>query len=343
MRRLSLALLCAPALLAAPAGGIARARASGRVEYRLVQYPQAGFGGVDAQIRAARRSIDMEMYELRDPVAERALGAAARRGVRVRVLLDHAYSGAEVNAAAYAYLRAHGVAVRWAPPHVIFHIKATTFDARVTDVSTANLTAEYYSSTRDAEVIDTNPVQVRAIERTFANDWGAAPGGTPRTQTVQAPGLIWSPNTGGGSAEAAMVAEISRARRAVEFESEELSDVPVVEALAADARRGVRCAVVMTNSSEWREGFAAVARAGCQVRVLPDTSGTLYIHEKFVLDDPGSARESLMIGSQNAGWESLHENRELSLLLGPADGGAAVIAGVHRAFQQDLRAASPWS
>jgi cardiolipin synthase len=318
------------------------AGAASPVYYHLVQYPQAGFGGLYAQIGAAKHSIDMEIYELKDPVAEQDLANAAKRGVSVRVLLDRDYSGAEVNATAYAYLKAHGVQVRWAPAHYIFHIKATSFDDRTTDVSTANLTAEYYSSTRDAELIDTNPAQVKAIEQTFANDWAAAPGGAPRDQTVQAPGLVWSPNTASGSAETAMVAQINSARHAVEFESEELSDAPVYEALAADAHRGVSCRIVMTDSSDWEAAFAAVTKAGCEVHVFPDTESALYIHEKLVLDDPGTAQQSLLLGSQNASWESLHENRELGVLIHAPNGGAAVIEGVNGTFQKDFSAASSW-
>lgn len=340
---LSALILGTAAALSTTAGATAQtAHAGSTVYYRLVQYPQASFGGLYAQIGAARRSIDMEMYELKDPVAEQDLAAAARRGVTVRVLLDRDYSGADVNAAAYAYLKAHGVQVRWAPAHYIFHIKATSFDDRSADVSTANLTAEYYSSTRDAEVIDTDPAQVKAIEQTFADDWTAAPGGTPREQTVQAPGLVWSPNTGSGSAETAMVAQINSAKHAVEFESEELSDAPVYDALAAAARRGVRCRIVMTDSGDWDEAFAAVTKAGCLVHVFPDSSSALYIHEKLVLDDPGTATQSLLIGSQNASWESLHENRELGLLIHAANGGAAVIASASSTFQQDFGDASSW-
>ena len=58
-----------------------------------------------------------------------------------------------------------------------------------------------------------------------------------------------------------------------------------------------------------------MTRAGCQVHVFPDSASALYIHEKLVLDDPGTAGESLLIGSQNASWSSLHENRELGLLI----------------------------
>lgn len=331
----------APAHAHAAATAQARAAATS-VYYRLVQYPQAGFGGFYSQILAAKRSIDMEMYELSDPTAEHDLAKAARRGVRVRVLLDRDYAGGEVNASAYSYLSKHGVKVRWAPAHYIFHIKATIFDRRTADVSTANLTAAYYATTRDAEVIDTSPAQVKAIEATFRHDWAGGSDGTPRSQTVQASGLVWSPNTGDGSAETAMVDEIAKAKHAIDFESEELSDAPVYQALAADARRGVSCRIVMTDASEWDQEFSAVKRAGCQLHVLADTAATLYIHEKVVLDDPGSKQQSLLIGSQNASWYSLHENRELSLLIGGAHGGAAVIHAVATTFAGDFAKASAW-
>jgi phosphatidylserine/phosphatidylglycerophosphate/cardiolipin synthase-like enzyme len=284
----------------------------------------------------------MEMYELSDPTAEKDLAQAAARGVTVRVLLDRDDAGGEVNAAAYSYLAGHGVQVKWAPAHYIFHIKTTTFDGHTSDVSTANLTAAYYASTRDAEVIDTDPPQVRAIERTFDNDWAAGSHGNPATQTVQAAGLIWSPDSASGSAETSMVAQIKAARHSIEFESEELSDASVYDALAAAARRGVTCQIVMTDSSEWKTAFTYVRKAGCQVHVLPDSAKSLYIHEKFVLDDPGTKKESLLIGSQNASWESLHENRELSLLIQDPHGGAAVIREVGQAFQADFSQASAW-
>ena len=88
----------------------------------------------------------MEMYELSDRTAERDLAAAAS-GVRVRVLLDKAFSGAEVNRSAVHYLDARGVKVRWAPAGYIFHIKATTFDAKTSDISSANLVSKSYRGT----------------------------------------------------------------------------------------------------------------------------------------------------------------------------------------------------
>jgi phosphatidylserine/phosphatidylglycerophosphate/cardiolipin synthase-like enzyme len=295
------------------------------------------------QIAHARRTIDMEMYELSDQTAEQDLVAAAAHGVRVRVLLDKAFNGGTVNRTATAYLAAHGVQVEAAPAGYIFHIKATTFDGKTSDISTANLVSKYYATTRDAEIVDTKPAQVRAIEQTFSNDWSAGPSGSPRSQTVQATGLMWSPNTGSGTAETALVGQIEAARKAIDFESEELADPAVYEALAAAAGRGVTCRIVMTRSSEWDAAFGVVTKAGCQVHLFPDSSTALYIHEKLILDDPGKARESLLIGSQNASVTSLTKNRELGVRLTRASGGAAVIASVGTTFNSDYRGASPWS
>jgi cardiolipin synthase A/B len=347
--RRSRAIALAVGVMAAAASAIAGvsvargASSSATDEYRLVQYPGAGFGGFYRQIAQARTTIDMEMYELQDTTAERDLAAAAARGVTVRVLLDRDFSGARANAAAVAYLRGHGVQVRWAPAGYIFHIKATTFDGRTSDISTANLTARYYASTRDAEIVDDNPVQVRAIEQTFANDWTAGAAGTPRTQTVQAPGLVWSPDTGSGTAQTALVGQIAAARTSVDFTSEELSDPAIYHALSAAAARGVACRIVMTDSSDWDTAFAAVTRAGCRVRVFPDSDSALYIHEKLILDDAGTATQSMLIGSQNASVTSLTRNRELGVRLTGAHGGAAVIRSAARTFETDFANASAWS
>jgi cardiolipin synthase len=315
----------------------------GMVYYRLVQYPGAGYGGFYGQVAHAQRTLDMEIYELADPTAERDLGAAAARGVRVRVLLDQDFSGGEVNRSAFGYLAAHGVEVRWAPPGYIFHIKTTSFDGTTSDISTANLVSKYYRSTRDAEIVDSDPVHVHAIEATFGNDWTAGASGSPRSQTVQAPGLVWSPNTGSGTAEVVLVRQIGSARNSVDFESEELSDPAIYRALAADARRGVSCRVVMTRSSEWNSAFRAITSAGCHVRLFSDSSTALYIHEKLILADGNTANASLLLGSQNASVGSLTRNRELGILLKRAHGAGSAIAAAGATFDSDFARASPWS
>ncbi|MGH3152350.1 MAG: hypothetical protein ACRDOB_16715 [Streptosporangiaceae bacterium] len=54
----------------------------------------------------------MTMYEFSDTTAEHDLAAAARRGVRVHVILDQREQS--MNSAAYSYLSSHN---RAAAPH----------------------------------------------------------------------------------------------------------------------------------------------------------------------------------------------------------------------------------
>ena len=302
-------------------------------EFSVVQYPAAGFTGIYGQTARATKSIDMEIYELMDPLEEKALIAAQKRGVTVRVLLDSAYESRVRNQPTAALLRAGGVQVRFGPSSTIFHIKTTTFDGATSDISTANLTPQYYSTTRDAEIVDTYPVHVAAIEKTFDNDWN---GDDPATDEANAPGLVWSPN-----AEQAMIDQISSAKQSVQFTSEELSDPYIYRALATDAERGVRCEVVMMDDPEWAKAFGQVTAAGCVVHVLPETDTGLYIHEKLVLVDSGAANASVLIGSQNASYSSLAFNRELSIVLTNVQA-PRVIAEITQTFESDFAAAQRW-
>ncbi len=302
-------------------------------EFSLVQYPAPGFAGIYDQTAHARKTIDMEIYELEDPAEVRALIAAHARGVSVRVLLNSAYEGKTTNAPAAATLRAGGVQVRFGVDSTIFHIKTTTFDASVSDISSANLTPQFYSTTRDATIIDSYPVHVAAIEKTFDNDWN---GENPATDEAGAPGLLWSPDS-----EQAMVDRISSAQVSIDFTSEELSDPYIYRALAEDAARGIHCRIVMVDNPDWAKAFGQVTAAGCVVHVLPQDDTALYMHEKLVLVDAATSQASAMIGSQNASYSSLSFNRELSIIL-TASQAPTILASMRQTFEADFALAKPW-
>jgi phosphatidylserine/phosphatidylglycerophosphate/cardiolipin synthase-like enzyme len=163
------------AVLAAAALGIpvvltatASAAASGLA---LITEPNAGMAPIYHLLEGAKRSVDLTMYELSDPTAEAILAADAARGVTVRVLLDEHYEQSE-NTPAFTYLTAHRVAVRWAPSRYdLTHEKAAVIDGTTALVMTLNLTSQYYATTRDFAVVDTEPTDVAAIETVFAADW----------------------------------------------------------------------------------------------------------------------------------------------------------------------------
>jgi cardiolipin synthase A/B len=274
---------------------------------------------VDDFMSSARQSLDMTMYELSDPAAQQILIADHDNGVRVRVLLDRDYSGGSVNQAAYSSLSAAGVPVEWANDSEIFHQKTITVDGSESAVMTGNLTAQYYATTRDFVVMDSQAADVAAIESAFASDWsGAVPSPGP-----MAADLVWSPGS-----EPQLVALIGSAQRSVEVENEEMDSSAIEDALEADARRGVAVTVIMTSDSDWDSAFSQLESAGVHVVLYPDTSSALYIHAKVIDVDGAKA----FVGSENFSTASLDYNRELGIITSST----AVLGPLNSSLSSDI-------
>lgn len=297
-------------------------------DYQLIQEPDAGYSPIIGFIAGSARSVRMTMYELTDPAAVNALIDARNRGVDTKVILDAAFHGRKTNAATFEELSEAGVEVKWAPNGVIYHQKTITVDDATAAVGTGNLTPQYYSTSRDAWVLDRNPTDVAAIAATFDTDFSTPPSGRAPDATP-APDLIWSPE-----ARAIFLQRIDQAVNSVDVTSEELKDRAVLSALDKAAGRGVQCRIVLTENPAWAKGVAEVSAAGCSVHLFPNTKTGLYMHEKILLTD----NTNLIIGSQNLSTTSLVENRELSLAL---DAGTApgVVAAVAATFDADYAAA----
>ncbi len=290
---------------AAAGGAAATHHSAGRAaSLRELTEPQAGMGPVYRLIAGARSSIDLTMYELADHTAEADLAAAAARGADVRVILDR-HLEHDHNTAAYEYLAARRVHVRWAPASTTYHQKTLTVDGATSVIMTFNLVARDYPSTRDFGVIDTNRADVAAIAATFNADFTGRgirpPDGTD---------LVWSPT----NAQTSVLSVIDAAAHTVAVEDEEMGDPAVTSALAGAARRGVRVTVIMTRNSEWDQAFATLARAGARIRLYADDSATRYIHAKAIVADAGRAGQRVLTGSQNFSAASLGHNRELGIL-----------------------------
>jgi cardiolipin synthase A/B len=311
-----------------PTAAVPRAQAAD-ANYQLIQEPDAGYSPLIGLINGATRSVRMTMYELTDPAAVNALVDAHHRGVDTKVILDAAFHGHDTNAEAFKELSDAGVDVKWAPNRVIYHQKTITVDDATASVGTGNLTPQYYSTSRDAWVLDNNPTDVAAITATFDTDYTTPPSGRA-PEATPAPNLIWSP-----TARASFLQHIDQAAHSVDVTSEELKDRAVLSALDKAARRGVQCRIVLTDNPAWANAVAEVSAAGCSVHLFPDTETGLYMHEKILLTDD----TTLIIGSQNLTTTSFLENRELSLSLDTAIA-PSVVAAVGSTFDTDYAAAS---
>ena len=202
------------------------------------------------------------MYELDDLTAEGDLAADAARGVDVRVLLDQNLERSR-NSAAYDYLGAHHVHVRWAPFGTTYHQKTLTVDDRTSAIMTLNLVASDYSATRDFVVLDTNPADITAIVATFDADFA----GKSINPPVGAD-LVWSPT----NAEPSASSVINGAKRTLAVENEEMNDPAITTALAAAARRGVRVEITMTADPEWNQALGELAQAGARIRLYANSN-----------------------------------------------------------------------
>jgi phosphatidylserine/phosphatidylglycerophosphate/cardiolipin synthase-like enzyme len=315
---------------AAPATTTAApAPAAGGAGLTVLTEPQAGIGPVYRLLTSARHSVDLTMYELRDPTAEADLAADAARRVDVRVILDRHLEESR-NRSAYDYLAAHHVHVTWAPDGTTYHQKTLTIDNATSMIMTLNLVSEDYAGTRDFAVTDTRRQDVAAIVATFNADF-AGRKITPPDGT----GLVWSPT----NSESSMLAVIHAARHSLAVENEEMGEGAITSALAAAARRGVDVTVTMTRDSEWYTAFSELARAGVHIRLYPDSSRALYIHAKAIVADAGRPGQQVLVGSENFSVASLGYNRELGL----RTASRAVVAAIGATLARDYAGATPYS
>jgi phosphatidylserine/phosphatidylglycerophosphate/cardiolipin synthase-like enzyme len=284
----------------------------------LVAEPQAGVRPFTGLIAGARHSIDLTMYELYDRTVERDLAAAATRGLDVRVALNGGYYSerSSSNDAAYAYLSAHHVHVRYTPTYfALTHQKTLTVDGRVAAIMTLNFDG-LYASTRDFAILDRDSADVRTIVGVFDDDWD----GRRDTASDGSGDLVWSPG-----AQDDVLGLIEHARHSIELEDEEMAFVPAITALCADARRGVSVRIVMTYASDWRDAFAQLRGCGASIRLYHGQS--YYIHAKLLIADGRTA----LVSSQNLSTGSLQYNRELGITVTDP----AIVSALHGDFRSD--------
>jgi phosphatidylserine/phosphatidylglycerophosphate/cardiolipin synthase-like enzyme len=322
--------------------GTGTAATASTVTYQLLTFGLAANGATGTYyttaaplytfINSAKKSIDMTMYEMQDTTFTADLVAQCAAGVKVRVIFSA--SVASSSSTAYNALNSAGSNCAAENSNTAFtntHQKTITIDAATTTPQTAimslNLQSQYYSTTRDFAMITNDPVDIAAIEATFAQDWAA---GTPYGGTQGAsdfsyqpgPGtdLIWSPTT----AQAAMLALITNAKSTILLENEEMSAPNIVSALETACQNGVTVHIAMVNSStsspysSYATNFKALEAAGCGVRTYPDTQTGIYIHAKAVIADYGLSTQKVYMGSINYSTASMTQNRELGMYINDA-------------------------
>ena len=269
------------------------------------------------------------MYEFSDTTAEHDLAAAAKRGVRVRVILDR--RARSVNSGAYSYLGSHQVKVTWSSRDYRYtHQKTMIIDGAKAVIMTANRTSRYYGTSRDFLVVDTERADVSAITAVFDADFAGK-----AVRPGDGSDLVWSPT----DSQDRLLSLINGATSSLRIYSEEMGDRTVENALIKAAKRGVDVQVCGENESgEYDSAFAKLARAGIRISYYSSSTG-FYIHGKVVEADYGTDHGKIFIGSENFSSTSLNQNRELGLIIS----GHAVMSAIAGTFASDFRNGKHWS
>jgi phosphatidylserine/phosphatidylglycerophosphate/cardiolipin synthase-like enzyme len=286
--------------------------------------PEAGAGPILDAINGAKTHIDLEVYMLSNDEVVNALIAAAKRGVKVRVMLEpNPYNPANpnsplpINRTTAAKLAGTGVQVAWSDPQFRFtHSKTMVIDRTAGYVMTLNLTRSGTSRNREFAAIVTDEAELRDLNRLFQADWDHVPF-TPRSKR-----MVVSP----ANAHQRLTDLISGAKKSLTIYDEILYDEPTQDLLGAKARAGVDVRVLMGDPVTMPGNSVAAARLkslGVKARYITAP----VVHAKMITADDATS----YIGSVNLTSTSLLKNREVGILL--SDG--AHIGTLNGTFSMD--------
>jgi phosphatidylserine/phosphatidylglycerophosphate/cardiolipin synthase-like enzyme len=297
------ALLCsivtAAALVAAPAHA-----ASDPYSAFVFGTSSASEPTIDNFIEDATSSLNLTMYELADTTVENDLVNLEKSGVTVRVILDQAEKS--TNKSAYNTLTSGGVGVVWSSTSFTYtHQKTITINNDESLILSGNLTSEWYTTTRDYGVFDSDATDVSAITSVFNADYKHS-----SITPSNGDNLLWSPTT----AQTRLLSVINGATKTLDVEEEEFSDSALINAVVARAKAGVAVRVVIEDPSDYSSEVKEIKNAGGKVVGYPE-SAALYIHAKAVVADYGLSDAAVEVGSMNWTSNSLGDNRELGIIL----------------------------
>ena len=295
----------------------------------LVVLPDDGIAPVLAGIAAAKDSILVKMFLFSDPRLIRALIAAKKRGVKVRVMLNPARrSGESENSAAKVKLRAGGVAVKDTHPDFdVSHEKSMVVDGKTAFVKSHNWVPKNFGGTRDYAVITRDPDEVAEVVEGFEADWSR------QTFNPDKRRLLWCR----GNGRARIARFIDGAKRELFLQNERYQDPTIVERLVAAHARGVKVHLMSLPPHALKDKKLLEGVAG--LRVMHDTGikihklKGLHLHAKMLLADG----ERAIVGSMNLAPGSFDSRRELAIEVEDKK----IVRRLKKIFQADWKNSHP--
>jgi cardiolipin synthase len=273
---------------------------------RLIVLPDDSARPILDTIEGASRSLRIKMFVFSDPALLRAVIAAQRRGVRVRVMLNSARrSGERDNEDTRRVLVRAGIDVKDANPlFALTHEKSMVADDATAFVNSFNWTTTNLTKTRDYAVVIRRGQEVTEIVECFEADWSR------KAFEPRADGrLIWCP----GSGRDRICRFIDEARQSLFVQNERFQDMVIIERLVRAARRGVKVHIMARPPHTLKRDKLVEGVGG--LRIMRDVGIKIHklrhlrLHGKMLLRD----RTRAIVGSINFAAGSLDGRRELAI------------------------------
>ena len=272
---------------------------------KLIVEPTDGAGPLLAAIKSAKKSIEIAIFRFDRTDIEKALKAAAERGVKVTVLIAFANRGGEqrLRRLESRCLAAGIIVARTSDDLTRYHGKYLLIDRRVLYMLSFNFTHVDVDHSRGFGIVSTHAVWVREATRLFRADCTRTKY-APKTET-----FVVSPE----NARSALDVFLKRAKTQLLIYDPKISDKEMLRVLHERAKAGVEIKVI----------GSVAGHTPLDVQKLAGKR----LHTRTIIRD----RKQAFVGSQSLRAEELDSRRELGLILHDAK----VVTTMIQTFEAD--------
>jgi cardiolipin synthase len=296
----------------------------------LIVLPDDSAKPILAAIESAVRTLRVKMFVFSDPSLRKAVVAAKRRGVKVRVMLNPARrSGEQDNEDTRKALERVDVEVRDAnPAFALTHEKSMVVDEETAFVKSLNWTTRNLSETRDYAVVTKRRHEVAEIVECFEADWHRH-----RFDPRENSHLVWCPGPG----RERICRFIDESKHRLFVQNERFQDMVIIEHLVRAVRRGVKVDVMARPPHTLKREKLVEGVGG--LRIMDDVGIKIHklkhlkLHGKMLVADGVAA----IVGSINFAAGSLDGRRELAIESHSDD----VVDRLHKVARHDWEHSHP--
>jgi phosphatidylserine/phosphatidylglycerophosphate/cardiolipin synthase-like enzyme len=281
-------------------------------------------------INGAAKSLRVKMFVFSDPELLKAVLAARKRGLNVRVMLNPARrSGEEDNEKTRKTLTTGGVDVLDSNPlYDVTHEKSMVVDDTHAFVKSLNWQTKNLTETRDYAVVTSHAHEVDEIIQCFEADWSRQD-----FQSSEGSHLIWCK----GNGRDRIAAFIDGAKHSLFLQNERYQDPIIIEHLVRAQMRGVKVHIMSRPPHTLKKekliegvgGLRVMDDVGIKVRKMKH----LKLHGKMLLADGLRA----IVGSINLAPGSFDSRRELAIEVHDDE----VVSRLHKVVQHDWKHSHP--